>query len=345
MCYRIFTENYEGDAIVKYLLPDKKQYKINLHAHTVISDGMLSASEIKSLYKSNGYSAVAFTDHDILIRHNELTDGEFVALNGYEYKINENGAKHAENRLKTFHINMIAKSPDIDYQVCFNPYNITTEAERYIPFAKYRGGFYDYDFSASGVNEVADIAHRNGFLVHYNHPVWCMNDFVLNDIYGFDGVETINTNSCVIKDLPEDTDVIYERFLREERRPYPLACDDNHNQRGTADSLKSFNMVALDVLSYENIISALESGDTYASSGPIIKSLTAQDGNVYIVVENTVHISMRTEGRRAKTVYDKSGVDRAVFHIREDDGYVRFVLTDKEGNHAYTRAYEVREIL
>ena len=43
-----------------------KQYKANLHCHTNISDGRLTPLEVKELYKSHGYSVIAYTDHDII---------------------------------------------------------------------------------------------------------------------------------------------------------------------------------------------------------------------------------------------------------------------------------------
>ena len=39
---------------------------------------------MKEFYKAHGYSAIAFTDHEAFITHNDLTDDSFVALNGYE---------------------------------------------------------------------------------------------------------------------------------------------------------------------------------------------------------------------------------------------------------------------
>ena len=69
----------------KYLLPESgNSYKANLHCHTVLSDGCLNPEEVKEIYKNEGYSVVAYTDHDILIpHHGELSDDEFLALNGW----------------------------------------------------------------------------------------------------------------------------------------------------------------------------------------------------------------------------------------------------------------------
>ena len=62
----------------KYLLPkDGNFYKANLHCHTTLSDGRLTPEEVKEFYKNRGYSIVAYTDHDILIPHDDLNDENF----------------------------------------------------------------------------------------------------------------------------------------------------------------------------------------------------------------------------------------------------------------------------
>ncbi|MBE7035607.1 MAG: PHP domain-containing protein, partial [Ruminococcaceae bacterium] len=105
----------------KYLLPESGNfYKANLHSHSNLSDGRLSPAEMKELYKKNGYSVLAYTDHDILIPHNDLTDDEFVALVGFEASINQEDAP-AGVWEKRCHLCFIAKTPDMDIQPCWNP--------------------------------------------------------------------------------------------------------------------------------------------------------------------------------------------------------------------------------
>lgn len=59
-------------------------YKANLHCHTTYSDGNLSPEQVKEHYKANGYSVVAFTDHNVLIDHSALNDKDFLTLVGLE---------------------------------------------------------------------------------------------------------------------------------------------------------------------------------------------------------------------------------------------------------------------
>ena len=60
-------------SVRKYLISENGNfYKANLHCQTTISDGRMTPEEVKNLYMKNGYSIVAFTDHDVFIPHPEL---------------------------------------------------------------------------------------------------------------------------------------------------------------------------------------------------------------------------------------------------------------------------------
>ena len=68
-----------------YLItPDKKQFKANLHCHSVISDGKLTPERLKEVYKEQGYSVLAITDHEAPYSHQELCDKDFLLITGYE---------------------------------------------------------------------------------------------------------------------------------------------------------------------------------------------------------------------------------------------------------------------
>ena len=97
----------------KYLLPENGSfYKTNLHAHTTISDGKLSPEEVKAWYKAHGYSAVCFTDHEVLIDQRELCDDEFIALHGYEVSIKQDLSHHTAYFMPVYHFNLLAEKQD-----------------------------------------------------------------------------------------------------------------------------------------------------------------------------------------------------------------------------------------
>ena len=81
----------------------------NLHTHSTLSDGNFTPLELKELYLSNGYDAIAFTDHRKCIPHPDLTDEKFLAITGTELDFSqrdENG-----KLLKAVHLNAFACDP------------------------------------------------------------------------------------------------------------------------------------------------------------------------------------------------------------------------------------------
>lgn len=88
----------------KYLLPKEGQfYKANLHLHTTISDGSIDPKEIKRLYMEQGYSIVAYSDHETLFPHPHLTDDNFLAITSTEISINQRRDRDFDF-LKTYHL-------------------------------------------------------------------------------------------------------------------------------------------------------------------------------------------------------------------------------------------------
>ena len=88
----------------KYLLPESGRfYKANLHCHSTVSDGKFTPEEMKEMYQSAGYSIVAYTDHDVFLTHNHLTDENFLALNGFsEFFVFSDKLEKLSQKLVTF---------------------------------------------------------------------------------------------------------------------------------------------------------------------------------------------------------------------------------------------------
>ena len=131
----------------KDLLPrEGRFYKANLHAHSTVSDGALTPAEMKAVYQERGYSIIAFTDHDVLVPHPELTDDRFLALNGYEMAVFEQG--HPDRyHLKTCHFCLIALEPDNLMQVCTNHRIFALDD------VKKNDGLYLWDKTAESYND------------------------------------------------------------------------------------------------------------------------------------------------------------------------------------------------
>ena len=110
-------------------------YKVNFHSHTNISDGKMTPEEVKEHYVSRGYSAVCFTDHEILVAHNELSDDSVVAIHGYEVCIKKRLDVPSGRFEPLYHFNLISRSQDNDLMPKFfrdHPSNDHSGVHRYV---------------------------------------------------------------------------------------------------------------------------------------------------------------------------------------------------------------------
>ena len=321
-----------------YLLPENtKQYKANLHCHTTVSDGNLTPFEIKAMYQRAGYSAVAFTDHEVLIGHSELTDDSFVALHGYETAVKDGAPEERTGHfMKVHHLCLLAKEEENLSQVCFYPENCTPgNCASYLPFVKYRGEICKYNYSTAFVNHLIQTAREAGFLVTYNHPRWSLQTYRdLCDLEGLFGIEVYNAG-C--RHHGDDSYAFLEDFLRDGKRLFPVAGDDNHNAHGKPE-MGAFTVIAAEKLDYRSLTQALEKGDAYASMGPMIDELYLEGEFLTVRTPVPYTVALRSEGRYTAVAKDASF---ASFRVRPEEcgRYFRLEITDKEGKKAATRAY------
>ncbi|MBO4432735.1 MAG: PHP domain-containing protein [Clostridia bacterium] len=325
----------------KYLLPQKNCYKANLHCHSTVSDGEFTVEQLKDFYKSNGYSILAFTDHEVLVPHTELTDNGFLALTGYEIQIY--GDMDLPKRLRRVtHLNLYPKDPNECKMPFFNlPDVLRLDKQPDISKAVYEGDGKDYkEYSAKGINSLIDKANSAGFIVSYNHPTWSKEDAgIYTNLHGLFAMEIYNTNAHL---SGHDTycPYVYEEMLRSGQRIGCIATDDTHKSE---DLFGGFTYVLADKLDYVSVISALENGDFYASRGPRISSLWYENGLFHIETSDAKEIIVSNIGRRETEISvkrsEKADITAAEFPLSELDIYVRFTVVDAKGNTANTRAY------
>ena len=335
----------------KYLLPKKEDvsfYKANLHCHSNISDGTKTPLELKELYKSHGYSILAYTDHDCFIPHNELTDENFLALSGFELQYNENGVYPSNKDIQSTHFCFIAKSKDIVMHPDWNEkcayIGNSAEYKALVKFDKKKVSV-ERNRSAQCIRESIKKAKAAGFFVTYNHPTWSLDKYTDYIQYeGFDAMEIFN-NDCHTLGYNSYEPGVYDDFLRAGQRIYAVAADDNHNKFPETDprfdSFGGFTMIAAPNLNYESVINALVSGDFYASQGPEIYEIYIEDETLYVKCSNAVMVTLSTNRRSSQTVLanKEEFINSAVFRVDKDDEYIRITVQDAVGKHANSRAY------
>lgn len=337
----------------KYLLPKEGNfYKANLHMHTTISDGQMTPEETKRLYMEQGYSVVAFTDHEIMVPHPELTDDNFIAITSTEISINQR--RNCDFMFtKCYHLNFYSKDPNKSSYSSFDKTTLWLKhADDYIT-EEQKQIQYNRVYSIECINEMIKMANEEGCLVSLNHPVWSLQDYSdYIDLKGLWGVEWHNTG-CVTQGYL-DTIRPIDELLRVGENPFPLATDDTHELK---HCFGGFVMLKAQSLTYENVFDALKNGDFYSSEKPLINELYIDDGIIHIETSKVKKIFVTCDKRYNYTIIAKEGqyfesydFDITWYLERCDETlskyeYIRITLVDEEGNCAYTRAYHLNELL
>ncbi len=338
--------------MIKYLLPkDGNFYKANLHCHSTVSDGAKTPEEIKQIYMEKGYSIVAYTDHNaFILQNNYLSDENFLALNGFEADISESYSEQKPGfaDIKTCHLCFIAKDPDNERHPLWHRQKyLFGNAKNYKDQVKFYEDDADYNrvYTPECVNEMIRIGKERGFFVTYNHPTWSLEEFGDYTSYeGMDAMEIYN-NACYVMGYPEYNPRVYDDLLRQNKRIFCVATDDNHNKAN--DSFGGFTMIKADKLDYKSITDALEKGNFYASQGPIIKALWYEDKKICIDCEDAVRVNFNTKITLSNCVKMKDGepITHAEFPLDPSYGYVRVTVVGKNGKKANTNTYFLDELM
>ena len=327
----------------------KGRYKANLHCHSRYSDGRATVEAIKDEYVKRGYSVVAFTDHEVLIDASGLCDESFVAINGCELsvggpKVDLNSDKPSS---KVVHMNFYAKDQRNTVTPFYNDayYHPKFEDMREHVVA---GEPFERFYSHERINEMVARAHELGYLVSYNHPVWSLQ--TAEDYLGYDGFDFIEVHNtgCMISGFHE-SDHAYNDMMKAGKRIMPVATDDNHNARGfeevRSDSFGGWVVLDAPKLDYPSVISALEQGDFYASTGPEIHSieLDVERGVLSVKCSPAKRVFLITQGRLQSQAFAEHGetIDSASFKFRCATTKFRIRVEDEYGKCAYSQIYDL----
>ena len=338
-----------------YLLPEGGNfYKANLHVHTNISDGHMTPQETKEGYAAHGYSIVAFTDHEVFVPQNALTDEHFLAINAVELAINDNWPGGFIFN-KSTHLNLYATSPDItECPVCAAKSVWLEQSKPYISeFAA--NNKYRKHYSVAGYNDLIRKAREGGFLTCYNHPIWSMHSYPdYSGMQGVWGVEVYNTGSA--RGGFVDTPQPMEDLLNQGQRIVAVAADDAHSLGPSAYG--GWTMIKAEALDYVTVMQALERGDCYSSTGPEIKELYVEDGVLHMTCSDAIFVRLISSVRFARSKHgtEAEPVTEVTFDlnplIEAGKGclaercapWFRLEVTDKRGKQAWTRGFFLSEL-
>ena len=306
-------------------------YKANLHCHTVLSDGNMTALEVKNLYQKHGYSIVGFTDHSKFAKYPELCDENFLAVPGVESAFTCLDPNNVPLKYRLCHINFFPKNPD-------NAVYVEEE--------------HTYDIG--NINRYIDKMKKSGWFCTLNHPGWSLQTTEeINGINGIDGFEVYNHKS-VIHDNNGNAQAQYAVFLNSGKKAWAVATDDCHTgltPNGNPDPVNNdtcggYIMLSMPSLSHENFVDAFINGRFYASSGPELYNYYIDEEKDTVVLDCSPVSNVLLKGvhtvKGATILAESNSIVHAEFPlgpIRKKEPFFRLEVFTKEMKQAYSQPF------
>ena len=342
-------------------------FKGNLHTHSYWSDGDDFPEMIMDWYKTQGYQFVALSDHNtlaegekwkLITKSKTYLDGfdKYLAKYGKKWVVYKEDTGRISVRLKTLKEYrplfedrnfLIIQSEELtdkfgDKHVHMNATNIQTA----IP--------------AQGGNSLQEVMQRNldaimkqrketgvPIMQHLNHPNFFYSVSTQNiiDLDGERFFEVYNGHPLVnnygdslhpgTERMWDDINIAY--LNKGKPMLYGLATDDSHNYHlfgpQSANSGRGWVMVRSKELTPAALITALEAGEFYSSTGVTLRELFVKNNVLHVEVEperdifyNVDFIGVRKGETKSKVIASFPG-PKGQFEVTKDYLFVRAKVT------------------
>jgi hypothetical protein len=320
-------------------------YKGNTHAHTLWDDGDALPETVVEWYRSRGYHFLVLSDHN-----------DRNAMSGGDRWIAKDGVR---SRLMTFDELVKAHSSPGCFALLPGQEIGDTWNGKLVHHAVVNTGRILMPPGGDSVRDVMDHALRDvkaegerlhrPVLAQLSHPNlgWTVS---ADDLAALDErfVEVYSGHPVARTfgdaDHPS-VEKMWDRALTQRLRGgqgpliYGVACDDAHNYsgKGPAHPGRGWVMVRAKELSGDAIVSAMRTGNFYASSGVVLERLEADECcmRVRVAAESGARyrirfIGSKREGGEAGVLLQESEGPDASYEFRGDELYVRaVVLSDR----------------
>lgn len=313
----------------------------NLHTHSLWSDGDDFPEMISELYKTNGYHFLAYTDHNTLHLSNKWVNvdthkGAKEAFPKYAARwpkewleTRHNPSGQTEVRLKFFPEHrakfeepgrfLLLQSEEVTDRWKTAPLHMNAHNLR--EPIKPGGGSNVVEVLQNNVNAVLEQRRRTGqpMFPHINHPNFgfAITPEELMQVQGIKFFEVYNGHPTVwnhgtnrTPSLERLWDIVLTRRLAELKLGvvYGLATDDGHhyhtNRIGRSNTLRGWTWVRSAQLTPESLISALEAGDFYSSTGVTLRELRQSQTGISLEVEPQAGVTYTIQFIGTRRGYD-----------------------------------------
>jgi len=313
----------------------------NLHTHTLWSDGDQFPEVVTQWYVANGYHFLALSDHNVLLRGekwiNPRTNRYLVRAGGmdavelYQERFGEEWVEtrgigeDLEVRLKTLEEFRSLFEKDDRFLLIeseeITAGSIHVNAANILELIRPQTGGTVEETIRLNIDAVVAQSeeYEKAMMPHLNHPnfQWAVRaedmapveNLRFFEVYnGHRGVN--NYGDALHPDLERIWDIVLTKRLAELDLGivYGLAVDDAHNYEDSTSEAsrpgRGWVMVRAESLDAESLITAMESGDFYASTGVTVRSVVVSDAAYEINIEPEEGVIYTTEFIGTREGYD-----------------------------------------
>lgn len=346
--------------------PEPQWWKGNLHTHSFWSDGYDFPEMILSSYKEDGYHFVAMTEHDMFPDHEkwltvekgsdrEAAMHEYIMRYGEEWVDVTDADTAYRVRLKTFNEMqelfdeddrfLMIQSEEITDRHDNKPVHLNVHNPTEV--IKPQKGESILETLQNNLNSVIEQrqASDRTIIAHINHPNfgWAKTAEDLKSIDGARLFEVHNGHPLVNNYGDEERpgteeiwdEVITDNLLNGKPPMLGIAVDDAHHYRETgaeyANPFRGWVHVRSTSLHTDSLLTALENGDFYSSTGVTLHDVSFSDGTLCVNIDNEDDVDYTIQFIGTKSgdlqnlgiVLDEQKGNSASYTLQPDDLYVR----------------------
>lgn len=290
--------------------------RANLHTHTTNSDGDSPPEDVVAWYRDAGYDVLALTDHDVLTASADLDTvaGPMLLVHGEELTSGD------------VHVNGLGVPRAIPPTLAGD---VRARLQGNVDAIRDVGGVPSVNHPnfrwQVRVDDLAELRDLRLFEIHNAGPE--VNNKGGRE--GFPGMETV-----------------WDLLLSAGHRMVGIAVDDAHHFRAWgrpySNPGRAWMMIRAERASEPEVLTALEAGDCYASTGVTLAEVTATSAELLVAIEPQWELHYRTTfiGREGRVLDVQEGLT-ARYRLRAGDGYVRARVEDSDGLTAWTQPLHV----
>lgn len=313
---------------------ESRWYKGNVHTHTTLSDGQLPLQEVIGWYYTNNYDFLVITDHgSISTPKEELVGGQderkMLLIPGQEVTRNNPVIDVGAINIKQFIPGTVGLPTDQEKNDWIHKFKEKGKSEQEITNELY------VVKCRSLMQGAIDEIRRQGGVPVLNHPSYDKTvnyKLLVPNLKSVCLFELANGHCGLIE---ED---LWVAMLDAGCRIYGIAADDMHQRTYLG---KAWVCVRCSDLTTKTILTALEKGDFYASTGVVLNDVRFAANKLQIIIKpaaDHIRYSIEFIGPEGHVLQTTEGIED-VYIPGGKEKYIRGRVKDNTGAFAWTQPF------